>query len=180
MTSRRAYTTNLVTAALVAALLAASAWITIPVGAVPVTLQVFFVVLAALLLPPRWAMASMGLYLALGAAGLPIFSGANGGLGVLLGPTGGYLWGFLLGAGTGALARTALEGRVRPVLADAIAALDVIAVVYIVGAAQLAFVANLTAGQAITAGILPFILPDLAKAAVAAVAASAVRRSRRA
>ena len=74
-------TLDLATAALVTALIAASAWLTLPLGAVPVTLQVFFVVLAALLLPPGWAAASMLAYVVLGAAGLPVFSGAQGGSG---------------------------------------------------------------------------------------------------
>ena len=102
-------TLDLATAALVTALIAASAWITLPLGAVPVTLQVFFVVLAALLLPPGWAAASMLAYVVLGAAGLPVFSGAQGGLGVLAGPTGGYLIGFVAGATLGSVLRLALQ-----------------------------------------------------------------------
>jgi biotin transport system substrate-specific component len=162
----------------VSALIAASAWIAIPVGAVPVTFQVFFVVLAALLLPPAWAAASMGAYLALGAIGLPVFSGGQGGLGVLAGPTGGYLFGFLAGAFLGSLVRRPLAGRAPAVAADAVAAVTVVAVVYVFGVAQLAVVANLSTLQAVAAGVVPFIGADALKAAAAVAAASAIRRAR--
>ncbi|MDZ4063077.1 MAG: biotin transporter BioY, partial [Coriobacteriia bacterium] len=91
-------THTIAVAALLAALLAASAWITIPIGAVPVTLQVFVVLLAGLVLSPGSAAAAVGVYLLLGTAGVPVFSGGTGGFGVLLGPTGGYLVGFFFAA----------------------------------------------------------------------------------
>lgn len=178
MTARRTATSHLVTAALVTALLAASAWISIPLGAVPVTLQTFFVVLAALLLPARWVAASLGLYLLLGAAGLPIFSAGNGGLGVLFGPTGGYLVGFFVGGTAGAVARATAVKRLPDLAADAIAAVVVVVVTYACGVLQLALVANLTMMQAVTAGAVPFIVPDAIKAAVAVAAAQVIRRSR--
>lgn len=83
--------------ALFAALMALCAWITIPF-VVPFTMQVFAVLTAAGLLGVRRGTAAVGLYLALGAIGLPVFSGFRGGLGVLAGPTGGYLVGFLVTA----------------------------------------------------------------------------------
>ena len=178
MTSRRSYTTNLATAALVAALLAASAWITIPVGAVPVTLQVFFVVLAALLLPPAWAGASIAGYIALGAVGLPIFSGAQGGLGVLAGPTGGYLAGFLVGAVVGAVVRQLVAAHASAVVADAACAAVVIAATYAIGATQLGIVLGMSPAKAFAAGVVPFVGVDAIKAFVAIGAAAAIRKAR--
>lgn len=173
-------TRELVTAALLTALISASAWISIPLpSGVPLTLQIFFVVLAALLLTPRWAFASMGGYVLLGAAGLPIFAGAKGGLGVLAGPTGGYLIGFAVGALAGALVRTALERAGRSgVIADGVAAAVVIACVYVIGTVQLSIVLGLTPMAAIAAGVAPYILGDVVKAAVAVAAAAAIRRAR--
>lgn len=171
-------TREMVAAALVTALLAASAWITIPLGAVPVTLQVFFVVLAALLLSPAWAAASVAAYLVLGAAGLPVFAGAQGGFGVIAGPTGGYLIGFVVGAFAGSALRVSLTSRVRPVVADGIVAAVVIGCTYAIGAVQLMFVLDLTPAKAIVAGVVPFIGPDAIKAAVAVAAAGTVRRAR--
>lgn len=178
--ARRTEVRELVTAALVAALLMAVSGIALPVGVVPVTLQVFVVVLAALLLSPRWAAVSLGVYLLAGAVGLPVFSGMKGGLGVLAGPTGGYLWGFLVGAVAGSLARIALErvtGR-RGIVADAPAAAVVVAGVYVAGWLQLAAVGHLAPGAAFAAGVLPFVAIDAAKAAAAVAVAAGVRRAR--
>ncbi len=166
------------TAALVAAMLAASAWLVIPVQPVPITLQVFFVILAALLLPPVGAFAAVGVYLGLGAIGIPVFAGGTGGLGVLAGPTGGYLIGFLLAATAGAAVREALNHfELNPVVSDIAAAALVVSLVYAVGPLQLAAVAHLTASQSLAAGVLPFIAADFAKAAVAVGVAASVRRA---
>ncbi|NTW28771.1 MAG: biotin transporter BioY [Coriobacteriia bacterium] len=159
------------------ALMAVTGWIAIPLGSVPVTLQVFGVVLAALLLPAGWAAASLGAYLVLGAAGVPVFASGQVGLGVVVGPTGGYLFGFVLGASLGALVRGALERRTSALVADAAAALVVIVAVYAAGWAQLSLVAHLTAVQAFIGGVAPFVIPDAVKAAVAIVVARGVRRA---
>jgi biotin transport system substrate-specific component len=168
----------MVTAALVAAMLSASAWLQIPIQPVPITLQVFFVILAALLLPPMGAFAAVGVYVGLGAIGVPVFAGGSGGLGVLAGPTGGYLIGFLIAATIGSGVRTLLgHFGVKQLVADVAAAALAIAIIYAVGPVQLAVVAKLTAAQSITAGVLPFIAVDFAKAAVAVGVAAAVRRA---
>jgi biotin transport system substrate-specific component len=167
------------TAGLLAALMCASALLTLRLGPVPFTLQMFVVVLAGLLLAPATAALAMGAYLAAGAAGLPVFSGLTGGLGVLLGPTGGYLWGFLAGAVAGAWVRTRIEGSgARRLSGDVVAAAVVLATTYAFGALQLALVAHLGAASTFAAGVAPFILPDAAKAAVAIGVATAVRRAR--
>jgi biotin transport system substrate-specific component len=176
----RSRTRELVIAALVAALLMAVSGLALPIGVVPVTLQVFVVVLAALVLSPRWAAVSVGVYLLAGAVGLPVFSGMKGGLGVLIGPTGGYLWGFLLGAVAGSIARTALEratGR-RGVVTDVPAAMVVVIGVYLAGWLQLGAVAHLAPGAAFAAGVLPFIALDAVKGAAAVAVAAGVRRAR--
>lgn len=81
--------------ALFAALMAICAWISIPAGDVAFTLQTFAVFLTLELLGGKWGSVSILIYLCLGAVGLPVFSGFQGGFGHLLGATGGYLWGFL-------------------------------------------------------------------------------------
>jgi biotin transport system substrate-specific component len=178
--AKRTGTRELVTAALIAALLMAVSGIALPVGVVPVTLQVFVVVLAALVLSPRWAAVSVGVYLLAGAIGFPVFSGMKGGLGVLAGPTGGYLWGFLVGAVAGSLTRIPLERvtRGRGFVAAAVAAAIVVACVYLAGWLQLAAVAHLAPGAAFAAGVLPFIALDAAKGAAAVAVAAGVRRAR--
>ena len=169
---------RIATAALLAALLAASAWVTVPLGSVPLTLQVFAVALIALVLPVRWAIAAVGSYLLLGAIGIPVFAGPRGGLGVLVGPTGGFLLGFLLGVAIGAAVRAALIRRgVRLAVADVAAGAAVLVVVYAIGWAQLAAVTGMGAIEALAAGVAPFVVVDAAKVAVAIAIAGALRRS---
>jgi biotin transport system substrate-specific component len=175
--SARAITTS----ALLAALLAVSAVLTVPIGAVPLTLQTLVLVLIALTQRPSRAALTVGAYLAVGLVGLPVFSGMRGGFGVLLGPTGGYLIGFLAGACAGAWVRERLERSVTSALViDACAAATVIALVYAFGWLQLALVTSMGAVPALLAGVVPFVVPDALKAAGAIALAPVVRRAMRA
>ncbi len=81
---------------LFAACMGVCAWISIPVGDMAFTMQTFGVFLALAVLGGKWGTLSILVYLLLGGMGLPVFHGLQGGLGMLLGATGGYLWGFLL------------------------------------------------------------------------------------
>ena len=83
-------------AAMFASLMALCAWIALPLPPVSFTLQTFAVLLALGLLGGKWGCVSIGLYLLLGAVGLPVFSGFRGGAAALLDATGGFLWGFFL------------------------------------------------------------------------------------
>lgn len=159
-----------------AAALAAASQVAIPIPgtAVPMTLQPLLVVLAGLWLGPRAGAASMVLYLAAGAAGLPVFApfGAPG-LARLLGPTGGYLIAFPLGAyaaGWIARRRATLGWRI-------LAAAAGIAVLHIGGIAQLALFTG-SVERAFVVGSLPFLAMDAVKAALAA--ALSLNRSARA
>jgi biotin transport system substrate-specific component len=87
---------NLVRCGCCGALITVCAWLAVPVGDIAITMQTFGVFLTLLLLGGGKGTAACAVYLTLGAVGLPVFSGFQGGLGVLLGPTGGYLWGFLI------------------------------------------------------------------------------------
>ena len=88
-------TRNMVRSALLAGTMAVCAWLAVPVSDIALTMQTFGVFLALGLLGGKWGTVSIGIYLLLGLVGLPVFSGFRGGPGVLLGITGGYLWGFL-------------------------------------------------------------------------------------
>lgn len=172
-----ARTRELVTASLIAAVAAVGSWVALPVGSVPVTLQTFAVFLAALLLAPAWAAASMGTFLALGAIGLPVFAGGKGGVGVLVGPTGGYLLGFLVGATVGALVRDVLDRRgTKPIVSDVAAVTATLLCIYTLGAVQLAAVGDLSLPAALAVGVAPFVVFDAVKGAAAIAVASAVRR----
>lgn len=82
--------------ALFAAVIAVCAWITVPLPGIPFTLQVFGMFAALCMLGGKRGTISIALYILLGAVGLPVFSGFQGGIGVLFGTTGGYIEGFLL------------------------------------------------------------------------------------
>ena len=157
---------NLSRAALFAALMALCAWISVP-APVPFTLQTFALFLAPGLLGGKLGMAAVGAYLLLGAAGLPVFAGFSGGIGVLLGATGGFLLGFLLTALVMWGAEAAL-GRSEPVfLASAVLGQGLC---YLFGSAWYACgYAGGAAGlpAALSACVLPFLLPDAAKLALA-------------
>ena len=169
---------HLVASALVTAFMAAAGWIALPIGPVPITLQVFGVLLAALLLSWEWAAAALGLYFVMGVAGIPVFAHGTAGVGVVLGPTGGYLIGFVLAAGAGAWLRRALERRgARQAVADVVAVVLVIAIIYTVGWLQLALVTAMGLAKAFVVGVLPFLVLDAIKAAVAVTIAMAVRKS---
>jgi biotin transport system substrate-specific component len=175
---RRLTARSITTSALLASLLAASALVALPIGVVPFTLQTAVLVLVAVTQRPGRAALTVGTYLAIGAIGLPVFSGLRGGLGVLAGPTGGYLVGFLIGAVAGSWVQGRLfaSGRSR-VLADVAAALVVIAIVYALGWLQLMFVTGMGALPALLAGVVPFVIPDALKAAGAIALAPMVRRA---
>ena len=151
-------------------LLWASAKIQVPFYPVPMTLQTAVVFLIGIAYGWRLAVATLLLYLAEGAIGLPVFAGtpAKGiGLPYMLGPTGGYLVGFVAAAGiTGWVAQ-----RSRHWLATVGGLLAGTAAIYLLGAGWLATFVG--AEKAVTLGVLPFLLGDAVKLALVAVAAEA-------
>lgn len=88
-------TKNIVTGALLVALTAICSQIQIPIPMVPINLALFSVYLAATLLGPKDGTITMVAYVLLGAVGAPVFSGLSGGFGVIAGPTGGYIVGYI-------------------------------------------------------------------------------------
>ena len=88
----------LIKCGLLAATTAVLSQIIIPIGPVPINLALLSVLIAGGLLPVRYALGSQMVYILLGCLGLPVFAGFGGGVGVAFGPTGGYIWGYLLAA----------------------------------------------------------------------------------
>ena len=160
--------------ALSIAIMAVSAWITVPIGPVPFTLQMFAVTFAILVLAPKQAIGAVAGYLALGAIGVPVFSGMRGGIGVLMGPTGGFLWGYLIGVSLAVGLLAMLRRRGIDNFATCVAAGVVFtAVAYVCGWAQYMAVANVGPLQSLAVTVAPFIVVDLVKI----VAATAVART---
>ena len=168
MTRTRLRTVDLAYAALFAVLLMVCAWINIPLT-VPFTLQTFGVFAALGTLGGRRGTLAILAYLLLGLVGLPVFSGFQGGPGVLLGTTGGYILGFLASA----LLYWGMTARLgdRPAVTAAAMVLGLL-VCYAFGTAWfLAAYARTTGpiglGAALGLCVFPFIVPDLAKLALA-------------
>lgn len=134
--------------------------IPLPFTPVPVTLQTAVVLLSALCLGERLTAAGLLSYLALGAAGVPLFAGASGGASALVGPTGGYLVGFAV---AGFLLGRASR-RLRPTLVATVAALLLAdAVIFLFGAAWLAFWVGGGLPKVLLAGVVPFLPSELLK-----------------
>jgi biotin transport system substrate-specific component len=162
----------MVYASLLAALTAASSLFSIQVGDVPVILYNFFVLLMGLLLGSRWGTAAIAVYLLAGSLGLPVFAGGKGGLAILLGPTGGYLIGFLPAV---FIIGWISEKFNRRLLPDIIALLCGTAVIYAMGVTQLKIVLDKTWMVSLAIGFFPFIIFDVIKLIAAAVTARAIR-----
>ena len=156
-------------------LLTISAKIQVPFWPVPMTMQTFVVLVLGVAYGGRLAGATVLLYLAQGALGLPVFAG-GGGLAYMAGPTGGYLAGFLLAAV--AVGWLAERGWARSAPSTLAAMLIGTAIIFGCGIAWLATLIGLP--QAISAGLVPFLLSEAVKIALAtALVPSAWRLMRR-
>lgn len=151
-------------------LIALSAQVSIPVpgSPVPITGQTFGVLLAAGALGFRRGIAASGLYLLLGAVGLPVFAQGAHGTSVILGATGGYLVGFVLAASV--VGRLAELGWDRNLIGAIGAMLIGSVLIYAVGLPWLMAVTGFDAETAIAKGLTPYLLGDAIKLALAAVA----------
>ncbi|MFZ1199192.1 MAG: biotin transporter BioY [Desulfobacterales bacterium] len=163
---------GVVFAALFAALTAVGAFISLPIGPVPIALQSLFVYLAGLLLGARWGVASVGIYLLAGVCGLPVFAGGTGGIGRLVGPTGGYLIGYLPAV---LLIGWIAQKAGRRAWGDVAAMVCGTAALYACGVLGLMLLTGLAWPKALAAGMLPFLPGDALKIAVAVPIARALR-----
>ncbi|MCK4548921.1 MAG: biotin transporter BioY [Candidatus Krumholzibacteria bacterium] len=145
---------------------AAQLAVRLPYTPVPVTMQTLFVLLAGIVLGPRDGFYAMIAYIGIGIAGAPVFAGMTFGPAVLFGPTGGYLLAFPAAAMlTGVLTRT-LGGR-KP--AAAVASLAGSATILLGGTLYLWLLSGQSLSGVLAMAVMPFILADLVKVAVAAV-----------
>ena len=156
---------------LFAALICVSSIIILPIGPVPVTLQVFFIVLTGAVLGPKMGALSVVIWILLGTFGLPVFAGGKAGPMVLLGPTGGYLPGFAICAWiVGIMTQKQTSSRLQIGLAMVVGMM----VAYTIG--LIGFMASfalflqkpMSVQQALAIAVYPFVLFDLAKIVLAA------------
>ena len=151
-------TRNLTRCALFAAGIALCAWLGIPLGHTVFTMQTFGVLLTLGVLGGKRGTAAIACYLLMGAVGLPVFSGFRGGIAAILGPTGGYLWGFLV---TGLVYR-GLErlGKLPAMIAGLLSC-------YACGTAWYMFYTGGGLAIVLAQTILPYLIPDALKLALA-------------
>jgi biotin transport system substrate-specific component len=168
---------NLVYIAIGAALIAICSWISIPT-AVPFTLQTFAVFLTLMVLGGRMGTVSILLYICIGAAGVPVFAGFKGGLSVLVGPTGGYILGFLFCG----LIYMAFGKLIKKGIVFEISAL-VLGLIVCYAFGTIWFIISMdikekvySLGAALSACVMPFIIPDLLKLTAAVTIAKQLKR----
>ena len=145
--------------ALFAALMCILGPLSINIGIIPISLSIFTVFLASYLLNPKEALLAVLVYLLIGAFGLPVFSNFAGGLAKLLGPTGGYLIGFL----PMALISSLFIQKNENIYVQFAGMLISLLVCYIFGSIWLAVSADMSFINAVKVGMLPFIALDIIK-----------------
>ncbi|MBQ7885908.1 MAG: biotin transporter BioY [Clostridia bacterium] len=163
----RAKTTRQLTlSALLCALCAVLAQVQIPLPPVPISLALLSVHLCGALLGARWGAAAAGCYVALGAVGLPVYAGFCGGVSVLFGPTGGFLFGYILCAyAVGALTKRLGFTQRALWLAMAVGTL----LCYGAGTAWFMLTTGTSLAASLTACVLPFIPGDILKILLSAM-----------
>jgi len=160
------------TCALMTALMCVLCPLSLPIGPVPISLTLFVVNLTIVVLSTKGALVSYVVYLLLGKAGLPVFSGYQGGVAKIAGPTGGYLVGFILAiAITGLITKLAGDKAVILFIAMVVGT----AVAYAFGTAWFVIVMKTDVWYALTVCVFPFIPVDIVKIVIAIALGKAVR-----
>lgn len=160
--------------ALMAALMCVLCPMSIPIGPIPISLSVFVILLSVSVLGTQNALISYAVYLLLGAVGMPVFSNFQGGLAKLVGPTGGYLVGFLpMILIAGAAIRYSKRNLVFTMLGMVLG----IAVDYLLGTIWFVVQTGSTFSHALDVCVYPFIPFDLGKLIAAAVLGNLVYRA---
>ena len=161
--------------ALLVAMNCVSAYIIIPLpfALSPIAMQPFIVNLVGFLMTPKQAFMTMLVYILVGLAGIPVFTGGTAGPGKLFGPTGGYILGFLVAA----TAIAYLKGRNYNFLRYSIVGVCVwIPVIYAMGAGQMMLLTGMNLKEAFFVGVLPFAPLDVIKVVGAAWLAGPIHR----
>lgn len=162
---------NMTSCALMAALMCVLCPVSVPIGPIPISLSILVILLTVYVLGTWRALVSYTVYLLLGAVGMPVFSGFQGGLAKLAGPTGGYLAGFWLMI---LVAGIIMEKGKRNLLVTILGMLVGVAIDYAVGTAWFAFQTESTVVHALDVCVYPFIPFDVAKIVIAVLLGSVV------
>ena len=160
-----------------AAIMCVLAPIAIPVGPIPITLGVFVVMLSGIVLGWKLAGTSILVYVMLGFVGLPVFSGGKGGPGILVGPTGGYIWSFILMAlWIGFWSQRIKGNQIWQRIQLGLSAISSLLICYFFGTLQFTLVCDLSWSRSLALCVYPFLIPDLCKAVVTALIGYEIRK----
>lgn len=158
---------------LFAALTAVGAFISVPIYPVPLTLQTLFTLLAAMTLGSAMGSLSQIIYVLLGIVGLPVFAGFKAGIGILFGPTGGFLFGFIISAYV--IGRIIEAKKEKNIFYYLLAGLIGTIIIYIIGVTQLSFVTGMGVKRAVVVGMFLFLPGDILKIIAASFIASKLK-----
>lgn len=157
---------DLVFVALFAAVMTVCAQIQIPFGEVPFTLQTLGVFIAASLLGWKRGTLSVIVYVLLGLAGVPVFAGFSGGIGVLFGPTGGYIIGFIF---TALIVGLMTEKLGKKLWVEIVSMILGLAVCYAFGTVWFMFQMKMRLVESLLLCVVPYLIADALKIAFSAV-----------
>lgn len=156
-------TKKMIIVGMFAAVIAVLAQIAFPLpSGVPVTLQTFAVVLTGVVLGARLGTAAAFVYILLGAVGVPVFSGLGGGLGVIVGKTGGFIWGFLflsLFSGLALLPKRRIFGVFIPMIG--------LTLCHLMGSVQYSVLSGMNVWQAALLVSVPYLVKDICSVVLA-------------
>lgn len=172
-------TKSIIITGLFAAIICVFSVMTIPIGSVPITLSIFAVFLTAIVLGFKKGTLAVLIYILLGGIGLPVFSSFRGGISVLLGPTGGYIIGYIFIAVIVGLSADLTKhfSAIKKYVIIGISSIFALAICYTFGTAQFIFITKNTLTASLAACVYPFIPFDLIKI-VAALFIGNVLKSR--
>ena len=183
---RKSVSYDITLIAISAALITICSWISIQIGPVPVTLQTLAVLAVLLTAGGRRGTIAIAVYLALGAVGVPVFSGFKGGPAAFMGPTGGFLAGFLLAALVFWLFEKLIFAKLmttpaKKLIFGIVNSLIFEIIVYLVGViwfmtVYAAQTGPVGLGTVLGWCVIPFIIPDIVKIAAASVIGSRASR----
>lgn len=158
---------NLVTMALMTAVICVLAPISIniSISPVPISLSTLAIYLSLIIIDYKLSLYSIILYILLGAVGLPVFSGYTGGIGKLLGPTGGYIIGYILLDVVYSFSKN-IFGMILGTIA-----------LYLLGTVWLSIQMNITFVEALFLGVVPFILGDAIKIVIANILGQSIKKN---
>ncbi len=160
-----------------AAIICVCSFIAIPIGVIPVTASLMCIMLSGIVLTPLEAFAATVVYVIMGALGLPVFSGGSGGIGVLLGPTGGYIWSYPFCALlVSFISHIKVKNKILSFAVPFFGSITGTLPCYTLGTVQYMLVCNASFYTALVACVIPFVIVDVLKAATATVIGVPLRK----